>query len=100
MAKPWSGTVRRDTRTCRPLSTGKQSNCTCHCGERGAEGVSVHPPSPSPSLSPTERPALTGELPGARCRRHTCSQLARLEPSSRKLSCSPRSPAGTPGWEG
>lgn len=37
-AKPRSGMVRRETRTCRPLSAGKQSNCTCHCGEQGVSG--------------------------------------------------------------
>lgn len=39
-------------------------------------------------------PALTGASPGAWCRCHTCSQPARLEPSSRKSSCSPWIPAG------
>lgn len=46
----------------------------------------------TPASGPTVHPRLTSELPGARCRRHTCSQPARLEPSSRKLSCNPRTP--------
>lgn len=49
---------------------------------------------PPPIPIPAGCPALTGTSPGARCRRHTCSQPARLEPSSRKSSCSPRIPAG------
>lgn len=41
-AKPRSGMVRRETRTCRPLSAGKQSNCTCHCGEQGVTGGTLY----------------------------------------------------------
>lgn len=51
MAKPRSGMVRRETRTCRPLSAGKQSNCTCHCGERGHEW-DVQPRCPAPRCAP------------------------------------------------
>lgn len=54
-------------------------------GELGVSGTPMAPPS-----VPTVLPELTGELPGALRRCHTCSQPARLDPSSRKLSCSPR----------
>lgn len=42
-AKPRSGMVCRETRTCRPLSAGKQSNCTCHCEERRVSGGTPGP---------------------------------------------------------
>lgn len=49
---------------------------------------------PPPIPIPAACPALTGTSPGAWCRCHTCSHPTRLEPSSRKSSCSPWIPAG------
>lgn len=54
MAKPRSGMVRRETRTRCPLSAGKQSNCTRHCGEGGRQrdAPRLRRPAPAPPSAP------------------------------------------------
>lgn len=50
-----------------------------------------------PSSGSPAHPTLTAELLNTRRRCQTCSQPARLEPSSRKVSCSPRTPPSSMG---
>lgn len=67
---------------------GSNRTAPATAGSRGSVGVLralVIPGS-------TAHPRLTAELTNARRRCQTCSQPARLEPSSRKVSCSPRTP--------